>query len=165
MNKTGSISKGGMYTALSLILIYMANVSPTSKLSFLAVASAVIPLSILSTTIKNSIIVYVATSTLSLLLGLRGAAVTYALFFGLYGFVKYYIERLRKLPLEWILKITFFNACFLLIYFLYKLLVLHMPEVRLPVYLLLIVLQIAFVVYDYAMSLIITYISRRVIKQ
>jgi hypothetical protein len=164
MNKTSSLAKGGMYTALSLIMIYFANILPTSKLTFLAIAASIIPLSILTTDIKNSVAVFAATSILSLLLGLRGAAITYALFFGLYGFVKYFIEKLRKLPLELAIKLIFFNISFFSIYFIYKAMFLDIPVVKLPLYLIIIVLEIAFIAYDYVMSIIITYINNRFVK-
>jgi hypothetical protein len=164
MNKTSSLAKGGIYTALSIIMIYLANISPTSKITFLAIAAAIIPLSIITTNIKNSTAVFAATSILSLLLGLRGAAITYILFFGLYGFVKYYIERLRKLPLEWLLKLTFFNISFFSMFFIYKILFLDIPVIKLPVYLLVLVLEAAFIAYDYVMSMIITYISNKFVK-
>lgn len=164
MNKTSSLAKGGMYTALSLIMIYFANILPTSKLTFLAIAASIIPLSILTTDIKNSVAVFAATSILSFLLGLRGAAITYVLFFGLYGFVKYFIEKLRKLPLELAIKLIFFNASFFSIYFIYKAMFLDIPVVKLPIYLIIIVLEIAFIAYDYVMSIIITYINNRFVK-
>lgn len=164
MNKTSSLAKGGMYTALSLIMIYFANILPTSKLTFLAIAASIIPLSILTTDIKNSVAVFAATSILSFLLGLRGAAITYALFFGLYGFVKYFIEKLRKLPLELAMKLIFFNISFFSIYFIYKAMFLDIPVVKLPIYLIIIVLEIAFIAYDYVMSIIITYINNRFVK-
>lgn len=164
MNKTSSIAKGGMYTALSLIMIYLANISPTSKLSFLVIAAAIIPFSILTTNVKNSAAVFGATTILGFLLGLRGAAITYALFFGLYGFAKYYIERLRRLPLEWILKLAFFNISFFSLYFIYKVLFLDIPTIKLSVYLIIVALEAAFITYDYVMSMIITYINNRFIK-
>lgn len=164
MNKTSSIAKGGLYTALSVIMIYMANISPTSKLTFLAIAAAIIPLSILTIELKYSAAVFTATSILSLLLGLRGAAITYVFFFGLYGFIKYYIERLRKLPLELFLKLIFFNISFFSMYFLYRTLFLDIELVKLPIYILVILLQAAFIAYDYIMSMIITYINNRFVK-
>lgn len=164
MNKTSSLVKGGLYTALSVIMIYFANVSPTSKLTFLAVAAAVIPLSIITINLKYSGIVFAATSILSLLLGLRGTAITYIFFFGLYGFIKYYIERLRKLPLEWVLKFAFFNISFFSMYYLYKTLFLNIFQIKLPIYFVILVLEIAFIAYDYIMSMIITYMGNKLIK-
>lgn len=161
MNKTSNIAKGGLYTALTVILIYLSSMLPTNKLAIIAVASCIIPLSIITTNIKNSFAVYLSVSILSLLLGLKGSALAYILFFGLYGFVKYYVEAKRKPVLEFAIKFLFFNCSMTLAYFLFKLFAFDIPIKKFPIYLIIIALQIIFIIYDYALTLMIGFINSK----
>jgi hypothetical protein len=161
MSKVNNITRGGIYTALTVLIIYISNIAPTSKLSLLALASAIIPLAILTTNVKTAILVYVASSLLCFLLSLGGVAIIYALFFGIYGLAKYYIERLRKLPIEYLLKFLFFNLSFSIMYLFYKLLFLEFVKIDFPIYIIVLILEVAFFVYDYALTTIITYINKR----
>lgn len=64
-NKASFVARGGIYVALSLFLLYSTSFLPFNTIFLLGVASAIIPLSILTTNIQNSIIVYVSVSLLS----------------------------------------------------------------------------------------------------
>lgn len=161
MSKALNIAKGGLFTALTIIFLYISSIVPTSRLVFIALAASMIPISIIATDIKNSVVVYVAASLLSLLLGLRGIAFLYIVFFGLYGFVKYYVERLRKTILEFALKFLFFNVCVYLIYLIYKVFTFGIPKVNIPLYYAIAALQVAFIVYDYAMTVLISSMNKR----
>ena len=161
MSKSLNIAKGGLYTALTIIFLYISSIVPTSRLFFMALAAAMIPISIISTNIKNSVVVYAAASLLSLLLALRGIAFMYIVFFGLYGFVKYYVERLRTVVLEFVLKFLFFNGCLYLIYLIYKVFTFGLPTVNTPIYYIIAGLQVVFIIYDYAMTILIFSINKR----
>jgi hypothetical protein len=91
-------------------------------------------------------------------------AIAYTLFFGLYSIVKYYIEKIRKVYLEIILKLAFFNISFLLMYYIGKLVLSDVISVNLPLYYLIPILEISFIIYDYVLTNIISYISRRFVK-
>ncbi|NLM34769.1 MAG: hypothetical protein GX206_04955 [Clostridiales bacterium] len=165
MNKTTNIAKGGLSLALIIILVYIASLAPSSKLTILTISSAVIPYSIITTNAKNSLIVYVAASILSLILiGPKAETIAYVIFFGLYGFLKYFIEKLNKAVFEIILKLAYFNASLFILYTFYsKLFTASIPE-GFPIYLLVIGAQVVFFVYDYALSIIIHYIRKRFVK-
>lgn len=165
MKKVNNLAKGGIYTALTVICIYLSTIMPTNKLFLLGAASCIIPLSILTTNLRNSLIVYGASSLLSIVLGLRGAALAYLLFFGAYGFVKYYVERIRKLPVELIFKLVFFNSCFYAIYKLYNILFTEMLKINIPIYYTVIMLQVIFLIYDYAITVFIAYVNTRILKK
>lgn len=165
MNKSSNIAKGGLSIALLVLLIYIASFAPSSKLTILTVSSAIIPYSIITTNAKNSFIVYVAASILSLILiGPKTETIAYIFFFGLYGFLKYYIERINKALYEIPLKLLYFNVTLIILYSLYtKLFASVVPE-KLPIYVILLMAQVAFFVYDYALTIIINYIRKRFIK-
>jgi hypothetical protein len=129
------------------------------------VASAIIPYSIMTTGIRNSFIAYIAASILSfILVGPKAEPAAYGVLFGLYGFVKYYIEALNKIVFEIILKLVYFNICFFVLYKLYTAIFTSTLSTELPIYALIGGAQIAFFIYDYALTIIINYIRRRFIK-
>lgn len=162
MNKTLYIARGGLYTALGVIFIYLSTVSPTSKIYILGIASCIIPLSIITTDMKSSFFIYLATSLLSILIiGFKGSVAAYIAIFGLYGFAKYYIERLRNTALEIILKLAFFNGTVGILYLLFKVFFVGILKVDIPIYVVIIMLQFVFLVFDYALTLFISYINRR----
>jgi len=161
MSKASNIAKGGLFTALTIVFLYISSIIPTSRLFFMALAASMVPISIISTNVKNSVVVYGAASLLSLLLSLRGTAIMYIVFFGLYGFVKYYVERLRKIALEIVLKLLFFNTCVYLIYLIYKIFTFGLPVINIPLYYVIAALQVGFIIYDYAMTVLISSMHNR----
>ena len=164
--KSNHIAKGGIFAALSLILLYLSSVFPTNKLSILGIASCIIPLSIMLTGVKNTLVVYGAVSLLSLfIIPSKFISVTYILIFGSYGFVKYFVEKLRNIPLEIALKLLYFNASSAIIVLLYKLALVNIPHIKINIYLLILVMQIAFIVYDYALTAFIYYANKNLLKK
>jgi len=161
MGASRFIARGGILTAIGVLLLYLSTISPTSKVYILGAASCLIPISVLLTNMKNSFIVYIATSLISfLMLGFKGSVIAYIIFFGLYGFIKYYIERFRNIPLEIILKLLYFNISIGIIFYLYKLFFAGLLKINLPIYQVVIMLQFVFIIFDYAITLFIDYISK-----
>lgn len=165
MSKSSKIAKGGLFTALSLILIYLSSIMPTNKLALISAASFIIPISILNIGVKMTSVVYLAVSILALILiPSKGIAIFYILFFGLYGFVKLYIEKIRKLSIELFLKLSFFNIVLVFCSFLYTQFFAAMINIEpytkylIPV---IILAQVAFIAYDYLVSLLIQYYKNK----
>ncbi|MBE6066377.1 MAG: hypothetical protein E7211_01585 [Clostridium lundense] len=166
--KSSYISKGGLLTALGILLIYLSTIIPTNKIFILGIASSLTPVALISTSLENTITVYIATSIISfLLLGLRGQVILYIIFFGTYGIIKFFIERIRNSKLEWLLKYLFFNLCLFLCYLLYKFLFLgevDLTKIKLPIPLFIIALEIAFYFYDYVLTYAIHYVKTKLLK-
>lgn len=162
--KSSQIAKGGIFAALSLILLYLSSVLPTNKLFILGIASCIIPLSLITTGIKNTFIVYLAVSLLSLfIIPSKLISIAYILIFGAYGFVKYFIEKLRNIPLEFVLKLLYFNISSAIIIFIYKLVFLKIPNIN--IYLVILIMEVAFIVYDYALTTFIIYTNKNLLKK
>jgi len=162
--KSSQIAKGGIFAALSLILLYLSSVLPTNKLFILGIASCIIPLSLITTGIKNTFIVYLAVSLLSLfIIPSKLISIAYILIFGAYGFVKYFIEKLRNILLEFVLKLLYFNISSAIIIFIYKLVFLKIPNVN--IYLVILIMEVAFIVYDYALTTFIIYTNKNLLKK
>lgn len=165
MHKASNITRGGLFAALSLIFIYLSSIAPTNKLALLTLSSFIIICSILIMGIKSSFVLYISVSMLSFfLLASKGIAVVYLTFFGVYGFIKYYIEKLNKLPLEILLKLLFFNSSLGILFLLYDTLfisLIDLSKIKFSIYLVILVLQIAFLIYDYILTLFISYFNNK----
>lgn len=165
-NNILNISRGGIFTALGIILLYIASLLPTSKLFLLASSALIISVAIISSGIKNSIVIYLSTSLLSfLLLGFRGTVIGYITFFGLYSIIKLYIEKLDKLFLEIFLKLIFFNITLMILFLLSKVVFIDIPLPNINLGFLILGINIVFLVYDYILSLVITYIDNKYLKK
>lgn len=165
-NNTLGLARGGIFVALSFILLYLSTIIPINKLYVLGISAAVIPISILSIGIRKTLAVYISTSILGVLfLGLKGNVIGYILFFGLYGFVKLFIEKLSNLFIEIVLKLVYFNITMYILYLIFKLLIADIPLTPLPLPLVIIALQVIFLICDYALSIVITNIDKHLLKR
>jgi hypothetical protein len=155
-NKTSFVSKGGLFTALGVIFVYLSSIVPINKIYLLCIASSIIPLSVITTNIRNTLVVYFATSIVCLFIsGSKITVIAYIVFFGLYGIIKYYVEKIRKLYIELILKLCFFNLVIFISFYIYKAFFPSIFNTNMPLYLLIICSEIIFLVYDYVLTLFI----------
>lgn len=161
-SKASVIARGGMLTALGVFLIYLSSILPTSRMFLEGLTSCLILASIILMGTKNSIAVYAATAVLSFLVcGIRLATISYVLIFGLYGFVKYYIEGLNKFALEYVLKLVYFNMCLAVLFLISKLFMPNLLDIEAAIYIIAIAAQFVFLVYDYVLSAFVTYFRKR----
>jgi hypothetical protein len=139
---------------------------PTSTLSLYALSSFFVSIIIFEFRIKAGWTFYAASCLLSLIVvQVKIRLVPYVLFFGLYGIIKYYIERINNIVLEYILKILYFNIClFLGILFIEAV---FLPEgiiIKFPIWAIVAALEIIFLVYDYTYTLFINYYNVKLKK-
>ena len=175
--KAKEITLGGIMIALTTIILYSTSIIPISTLTILTIASAIVPVVIIRSNIKTAIFVYIASSILAFFFAQINISVLYAIFFGVYGIVKYFTERIRKNYLEIIFKLLFFNFSFILGYVILQAIVGIDIISNLgglignfiegaPEYLAIIILwaiaQVVFYIYDYALTLIITFYLDRI---
>lgn len=164
--KTNYLTRGGICTAITIILIYLSIIMPTGKLFFLGAASCLIPLLMLITDLKTSIIVYAASSILSILLfNFRGNVILYILLFGSYGIIKNFIEKAKKLPIEIILKLIYFNIILAIVAVIGRLFGITIVKSNFPIAAIIIISEIVFLIYDYVLSLFISFIIKHYIKK
>lgn len=159
--KAKYISQNGIVIALTIAILYATSILPISTMSILTVASCLIPISIIRTSIRNTFFVYIAASILSFFLVPINIALYYTLFFGIYGIIKYFLEKIRNIPLELFLKLILFNLLLIIIYFI-TINFLGNFIINYSLYLAWIVSQIVFLVYDYALTLIISFYLNRI---
>ena len=161
MNKSSELAKGGIFTALTLILLYLTSIIPTSKIALLTLASALIPFSIISLGYKSSILIYLSSSILAFLFVDKKIAFMYVSFLGVYGFIKNLAEKINNIYIEIILKVLFFNVFLIIFYYLYKILFLGYGDLNFSKPLIIILSEIIFLIYDYGLTLIISFYIKK----
>ena len=131
-----------------------------------AVAGLVPAAGVISGGLGAGFLCYGATALLGvLLLPDKGCTLLYVLFFGLYPMVKYAVERLRRLPVELVLKLAFFNLILVIFLFGFSALLFPLLPERMHVPLSLFGLgNVVFLIYDYGFSKLITYFASRIRK-
>ncbi|MBE6071095.1 MAG: hypothetical protein E7208_03945 [Clostridium butyricum] len=161
--KSKHMAENGLLVALTLAVLYATSILPISTLSVLTIASCLIPICIMRTTIKNAFLVYIASSLLSLFIIPINISISYIFFFGIYGIIKYYIEKIHKLPYEILLKLVIFNILLLIAYFIISNFIGNIM-LSSPLHLMFIFAQIVFLFYDYALTLIISIYLNKIHK-
>lgn len=177
--KAKDIALGGILVALTTIVLYATSILPISTLAILTIASALIPVCIIRSNIQTSIFVYISSSLIAFFLVPINISFLYFVFFGLYGIIKYFIERIRKEKLEIVLKLVFFNIAFIIGFIIMQnvlgINIIAGLEVLMSRFfdtsgrtiasiILWIVAQPIFLIYDYAMTMIITFYMERIHK-
>lgn len=155
---TRKVALSGILGALAVICLLLATVLPTNRLSFYALSSFFIAIATIENGIKAGWLFYAATSLLALIivpekLGL----VPYVIFFGIYGLVKYYIEKLDKLVIEYVLKYVYFNICVGITLISVSKLFGFSLTAEIPWWLIIAALEIVFFIYDFVYTLFINY--------
>jgi hypothetical protein len=157
------VALNGILLALLVITMYLASLLPGLKTSLLTLSSFYIALVIIEFNILNGWIFYMASSLLLLIvLPNKLMLIPYVLFFGVYGIVKFYIERRNKIVIEYILKILYFNIFFIpLIFFGGKLFFSNAID-NFPIWAIIAGLEVVFIVYDYIYTLFIAYYNQKI---
>lgn len=159
----GTVVYAAILGALSLIFLYLGNLLPTGRWGIAALAGLMPAGAIISAGMTSGVICWLGVSILGFfLVPDKLVVMLFALLFGLYPIVKNLIEGMRKLVPEYILKILFFNLSFTVIFLAMKTAVLDSLPVALSVvWLLYLVGNGVFLLYDYGFSkLIALYMSR-----
>ncbi len=170
--KAKDLTLGGICVALTLILLYFTLIFKTNTLTLLTLASFVVPLALMRGNLRTALLIYISSTLLAFLLLPINVSLLYGLFFGIYGIIKYFIERFHNLGVEIVLKLLFFNLIGALFILFFKAfvdpLLLEKPLLLIARYLpqlsitlkwtiLFISFQGIFLVFDYALTLLIDY--------
>ena len=109
MRNTNTITLGGIFTALSLVFILAASFVPGVELTLFALGSLFTGFMVIEKGPKAAWILFAAVSILGFILDPNKIAILpYIAFFGYYGIVKFYIEKLRRPAAQVGVKIAFF---------------------------------------------------------
>ncbi|MBQ7047086.1 MAG: hypothetical protein IJN85_05040 [Oscillospiraceae bacterium] len=171
MKQTSKIALSAVISALSVALMALISVIPTLELALPAIAGAFTAVIIIEMNRKWAAAVWISVSVLSLLIvPNKEVAILYAAFFGIYPVLKSVLESKTPKWLEYLIKLLSFNVVIFLAYFLMmKLMNLEIEELEtfgnLAIPLLLGAASVVFLLYDYAMTKLITLYNIRLRKK
>ncbi len=155
-----------IFGALSLMFLYIGMVIPTGNWAMAAISGLFPAAVIISVGMKEGILCWAGVSLLSFLfLPEKFMALLFTVLFGLYAIVKNLIERLRNIPLECALKLAYFNLAFTVIYFTMKAaLFSSLPSALSIVWILYVVANVVFLIYDFGFTKLIGFYLARIYK-
>lgn len=145
------IAFGGIATALSIIILYFTNIIPINTLAILTLTSLIIPSVIILTDLRTGIITFIATSLIGYFIVPINYLLMYSMFFGIYGIVKAFIEKINNMAVEIILKVLYFNVALFSGYFLLGLFIGEIV-VNIPLWMAFLGAEVVFIVYDYFLT-------------
>lgn len=154
------IAYGGMLLALNCIILLLINILPINTLFLFGLSSLPIAVVIMEYGPKAGVIFYMGSFLLSfMLLANKSQWILYIFTFGIYGLVKYMIEKDRSFVKEYVLKLLSANILIIITYFILK------PFVYIPVNIItIIVFEISFIIYDFVYSKFIDYYNLKLRK-
>jgi len=155
--KVKRITLSGILLAFTVICVFLAANLPTSRLSLYAISSLFIAVIIIEFSTKAGWTFYLASSILLVVLIPRLEVIPFIVFFGVYGLIKLYIERLHSRVIEYILKLVYFNICLGLGLIFLKELIMGGVNFSAPIYIVAALLEVVFLVYDYVYTLFIRF--------
>ena len=157
-NNIKQITFCGITAALSTVIMLLAGIVPAAVIALPAMAGCLLIAVVVETSAKWGFAVYAVCSVLSMLLVAdKEASLFYLLFFGYYPVLYACLARIGKKPLRVLVKLLIFNAAFIL-EGLISVYILHIPidfiekmgTLTIPI--LMILANITFVVYDFALE-------------
>lgn len=148
-SSASKVATGGLLLALTVIFIYLGSVLPTGRLSLYALSSFTVSIIIIEFKAGYGWIFYAATCLLAfILVPDKTAVVPYAAFFGIYGIMKYYIEKIREKWFGYALKMIFFNLAAAAAILFIRGFLLQEIGFDLQLWLIVVLLEVIFVIYD-----------------
>ena len=145
-----------LLSALGVVLLYVGSLFEVLDLSMAVLASLAVVILVIERGGIYPWLIYGVTALLSfLLLPNKFGAVVYTFFMGFYPIVKEKIEKLPLRPLRLFLKLVIFNAAMVFAWWLGGLL-LGGFEAETYLAVLLLILNVTFLFYDYALTVMIT---------
>ncbi len=162
---TNLLSLSAMYTAFSVIFIYLSSVIPYVRLSCLFLSSLFVAALMVERDLRYSVLTYIASLVLSVLIvPSLPYLLPYMLLFGHYGIGKYYIEKIDNKLVSYLLKDLYFTVFLTVCYFAAGGILFTGILSGIDYWIILLISQIVFPVYDYLMSLLLDMYYRNIRK-
>ena len=151
------IAYGGILLSLNAILLILVNLIPINTLFLLALASLPISIIIMEWGPLSGLTFYISSVILGfIVMTSKTQWLIYIFTFGVYGLIKYIIEKDRPIFLEYMLKLFFANISILILYLILR------EFVYVPINIISIaIFEIVFIIYDYMYSRFIDYYNSK----
>lgn len=116
-NRTAKVAYPAVLGALALVLLYLGSIAPTGNWGIVGVAGLLPAAAVASIGLKAGFLCWAGVSILAFfLIPDKFCVLLFAALFGLYPMIKALVERLKRKPVQYLLKLAFFNAVFTLIW-------------------------------------------------
>lgn len=176
MKQSFKLVYSGMMCALSLVVMFLSSLIPTAEYAIPAIAGIFLVAIVVEAGFKSAVLGYVVVSILSaLIVPNKQAVIAFIVFLGFYPILKGRFEMFNNKIKEWTAKIITFNICIVFGYYLLVTVVgiNNVLNTFDNIYLILLaglfVANIVFVVYDLALSRVISLyifsIRKKIIKK
>lgn len=164
--KAAAVAYAAVFGALSLALLYVGDLVPAGRWGVAALAGLMPAGAVISGGMFSGVLCWLGVTVLAfLLIPDKLAVVLFGVLFGLYPIVKSLVERYRCRPLEYGLKLAFFNVTFTVVYLVMKAAVLtSLPTALHAVWVMYLVGNLVFLVYDHGFGKLIALYLARVYK-
>lgn len=162
----GRVALTAVFSAFSLMFLYGASITPSGQLGLAAAAGVFPAAALVSGGYGAGFLCYAASGLLALVLvPEKGGVFLFLLFFGIYPLLKHLIEKLKKLPLEWLCKLVLCNAALgLFLLFLRSLLLSELPAAFEIPYFFFPAGNVGFILYDIGFSKLMGFYYNRIHK-
>lgn len=117
--KTNKIAGGGVMSALCIVFLFCAKYVPNLTLAFLFAASITVGICILRYKTACALISYVAVSAITIFI-IPDISLLFIVLFGIYPVIKLYIEKIRNITVEYVIKFVFANIFLTALYIVLK---------------------------------------------
>lgn len=155
-SKAKNISMGGMALSLTVLILYLTNISPINRLTLLGFSSVPIIYVVLKSSACWGLTIYVASSILCfLLVPNKVIVILYSSFFGLFPLVKYWAERYRYF-IQYLIKLLHYGVTFIIIYGIWR----SSINIHINLYIVVFGGLVLFIIYDYVLSMIVEYLRK-----
>lgn len=161
---TRKLALSGIFLSILMVMLYFYTIIPTNKLTILMLISFIIGIVVIETDFRFALMFYIASVLLSLIFPVNKLSLLlYYSFFGAYGLVKYLIEKLENIIVEYILKILYFMGVCVANYLIARI---FLPDIinKIPIPVIVIASVIVFVIYDYLYGMVMMFYVKRIRK-
>ena len=170
---TRKFTVASIMSALAVVCIFGSAYLPTGRIALLAITSMCVLVTVAECGVKLAWLQYVATSLLAILLiPFKFQVLLFVALLGYFPILKLHIEKIKILWLEWLVKILFFNALLIVVYFIFKYFLLQYASfgaifdiVISNTWLVILISEVVFVIYDYLLSFFAHYYKEIISKR
>lgn len=170
---TRKFTVASIMSALAVVCLFGSAYLPTGRIALLAITSMCVLVTVAECGVKFAWLQYTATSLLALLLiPFKFQVLLFVTLLGYYPVLKLHIESIKNLWLEWVVKILFFNTLLIMMYLAFKFFLLQYVTfgavfdiVVSNIWLVILISEIVFVVYDYLLSFFAHYYNEIISKR
>ncbi len=164
---TRIFTMSAMFTAMSIVMLYLSVVFPNMKMTFFFLSSVFVMGILVEGRVLPAVLSYVATSLLSLVLMPIGYALPYILLFGHYGIMKYIFEDRMSTVGAYIAKLIYFDVFMAVVYLVaVRTGLLGLGEIlgKLPIWAIALIAQPVFFAYDFLFGKVVVFYVNNIRK-